>query len=145
MAMLRTLLADRFGLAFHREMRPLPAYVLTVGKNGLKIQPSKDGDPRPLPGSGKLALRVTLKQFAGIVTQYLKMPFPGSGEVLAPHEALPVIDETGLTGTYDIVVNLKINGDWFDAVDSQLGFKLEARKTPLGVFAIDSAVRPAEN
>jgi uncharacterized protein (TIGR03435 family) len=30
--MLRTLLADRFGLVIHNDRKPLPAYVLAVGK-----------------------------------------------------------------------------------------------------------------
>src|ERR1700678_3223056 len=35
--MLRTLLADRFQLALHRENRELPVFALTVGKNGIKL------------------------------------------------------------------------------------------------------------
>ncbi len=55
-AMLRALLEDRFKLMLHRETRQLPAYSLTVVKNGLKLQPTKEGsctpfsaDSRPLP------------------------------------------------------------------------------------------------
>jgi uncharacterized protein (TIGR03435 family) len=36
--MLRTLLSDRFKLAFHRETKEIPALILTVGKNGHKLQ-----------------------------------------------------------------------------------------------------------
>ena len=36
--MLQTLLADRFALKVHREMRELPMYALVVSKNGPKLQ-----------------------------------------------------------------------------------------------------------
>ena len=42
-AMMRTLLADRFKLVFHRETREAQMYTLTVGNNGPKLQESKDG------------------------------------------------------------------------------------------------------
>src|SRR5579872_2859421 len=40
MAMLRTLLGDRFKLAFHRELKELPIYALTVARNGAKLRES---------------------------------------------------------------------------------------------------------
>ena len=40
MGMLRTLLAERFKLTVHRETRTMCAYVLTVGKNGSKLEKS---------------------------------------------------------------------------------------------------------
>ena len=36
--MLRTLLADRFSLVVHPDTKPLPAFVLTVGKGGPKLK-----------------------------------------------------------------------------------------------------------
>lgn len=39
--MLRTLLADRFGLVIRNETRPIPRYVLSLGKDGLKLKSSK--------------------------------------------------------------------------------------------------------
>ncbi len=50
MAMLRTLLADRFKLTFHREEKEFSIYALTVAKNGPKLKEGKEppGDPRPL-------------------------------------------------------------------------------------------------
>ena len=42
--LLRTLLEDRFRIKIHRETREMPVYVLTVGKNGVKMKPRKEGD-----------------------------------------------------------------------------------------------------
>jgi uncharacterized protein (TIGR03435 family) len=42
----RALLADRFQLKVHREMKELPVFTLIVAKGGPKIQPAKeDGSP----------------------------------------------------------------------------------------------------
>jgi len=38
LAMIRSLLADRFKLAVHRESKDLPVYALVIAKNGAKIQ-----------------------------------------------------------------------------------------------------------
>jgi len=72
-----------------------------------------------------------------------------------------VIDETGLTGTFDINLlmfttdtqatrGLTAPGssqgpDIFEAVQSQLGLKLERRTGPVEVFVIDSIEQPTPN
>src|SRR5262245_33168645 len=45
--MLQALLADRFGLVTTRATRPVPRYVLTVGKGGSKLKPSASGSGNP--------------------------------------------------------------------------------------------------
>jgi len=51
--MLQGVLADRFALRLHTEMRTLPVYVLRVAKGGSKLQPASANvkcDPRGLAG-----------------------------------------------------------------------------------------------
>jgi uncharacterized protein (TIGR03435 family) len=50
--MLQNLLADRFKLKVHRELREMPVYALVVGKNGPKLKPSA---PDAAPG-GRIQL-----------------------------------------------------------------------------------------
>lgn len=47
MAMMRTLLADRFRLAFHTEPKDMAVYVLTVAKGGVKFNESAKSDEQP--------------------------------------------------------------------------------------------------
>ena len=59
--MLQNLLADRFKLTIHREIKELPAYVLTVAKGGPKMKESSpvnavadaDNALPPAPPSGQ--------------------------------------------------------------------------------------------
>ena len=44
--MVQALLADRFGLALHRETRVLPAYRLVAAKNGQKLREHRQGNCR---------------------------------------------------------------------------------------------------
>src|SRR5204863_3036433 len=48
--MLQSLLADRFGLAVNRGTRPVPRFVLTIGKGGSKLKSaSGSGNPSCQP------------------------------------------------------------------------------------------------
>jgi len=47
--MMQALLADRFGLKFHREGREHPVYALVVAKSGIKMKEAPPDDPAPAP------------------------------------------------------------------------------------------------
>ncbi len=50
--MLQALLADRFKLTIHRESKEMPAYILTIGKNGSKLVEAKPPDPQAAAPAG---------------------------------------------------------------------------------------------
>ena len=65
---------------------------------------------------------------------------------------VPVVEETGLKGTYDFTLSYEITaaGDVsaptiFDAIQEQLGLKLRASKRPVKVLVIDDAQPLNEN
>jgi len=140
--MLRSLLADRFHLTLQSETKQASIYALIADKDRLKLGPSfqevKPDDPKPdypLSPVGPLHMRMSMAQFVSFLTQTQDRD-PALGRV--------VIDETGLTGTYDITLTGKV-GEWIDAVQSQLGLKVESRKIPMDYFVITHVERPSAN
>lgn len=140
---LRKLLEDRFALRYHREIRTLPAYSLTVAKTGMKMteHTGADGPSTTFRNqSGKLMLSAR-KQSAAHLTLLLGQRLDRS-----------VIDNTGLTGEYDLSLEWAADetGDSsvpsiFTALQEQLGLKLESTKGPVEVIVIDHVERPSEN
>ncbi len=148
--MLQNFLAKEFKLVVHQERRPADVYALVVGKGGPKLQKAA--------GSGKPDCR---RRVGGGQDPAAKDMAPGQAELVCKNmtmadlaQALPqnapgyvdhdVVDLTEIKGSYDFtlawVSRLLIDQGgltMFDAVDKQLGLKLEARKMPMPVIVID--------
>jgi uncharacterized protein (TIGR03435 family) len=120
--MLRTMLADRFGLRIHTESRSLSAYALVVGKNGAKLQPSVlPPDPEPARGLTTLTpsaggtvtssggpagpTQITMGP-NGVQLVMLKAKISGLADMLTSILGKPVVDRTGLTGDYRITLDV---------------------------------------
>ena len=149
--MMQTLLAERFKLAAHWETRQLPVYALRVatGKSKLKasdpdqdppIRPHSIGCPADDPHChiGFCCGSTTITTLAGMLTHAM---------------GRPVIDKTGLAGSYYFGV-VKWAGD--ESVGSSLpslpallreefGLELKAETGPVPVLIIDHAEKPTEN
>lgn len=144
--MLQTLLADRFLLKAHFEKKPMPVYALVIAKGAPRLKLATD-DQHEIHGvHGR-------NQF--LETDSITMPGLAdyiSGSFMPDR---PVIDRTGLSGTYKLRIEAtpewRINdprpGDLsiFTAVQEQLGLKLEPTAAPLDVLVIDSAQKPTPN
>jgi uncharacterized protein (TIGR03435 family) len=141
MLMLQALLAERFKLVVHRESKQLPIYTLVAGKGGPKFPAVKDDGSAPETGGGGghqiQAHHISMKLLAATLQGW-------TGDT--------VVDATGLTGLYDL--NLDFNPDEstssegptvFEAVQRQLGLKLEAGKGPVEVVVIDHVEKPSVN
>jgi uncharacterized protein (TIGR03435 family) len=150
--MLRALLAERFNLKVHSETRELPRFALTVVKPGvtgpgLTASPGACGPDSGAcrtanMGKGRLrAQRAFISQLADRLSTQL-------GET--------VVDNTGLTGTWDMVMTWTPDSEpgapadltgpsLFTAIQEQLGLKLQSGKGPVPVVVIDSADKPASN
>jgi uncharacterized protein (TIGR03435 family) len=150
-AMMQTLLADRFKLAFHRETKEMPAYVVSVAKSGHKLKPSQgEGEMEVKPtAGGRMAAafsHVTLAQLSEMAAS----PLQGV-----------VIDQTGLKGSYDFTLDMSPfmgGGDFrptgiediitilIQAAKEQLGIIIEQKKTPVEILIVDHAEKaPVEN
>ena len=152
--MLQSLLADRFKLVLHKDVRPVPAFALKRGKDKPKIKEAEgSGDPQCMyqrqPDTSVYTVYSCRNMtMAGFAQQLRGM----AGDYLAD----PVVDATGLTGAWDF--ELKWNGrsrllaagteriTIFSAIDRQLGLRLTAEKAPESVLVIDSvSEKPTEN
>ena len=154
---LQALLADRFKLVLHHESKELPSYVLVVGENGSKLQPTKYADyPDTAKGpDGKGIHRMMMMQQGGQVRAIgaQKSSMAELTRQLSMQLGKNVVDKTGLSGQYDF------NLQWseaaassdgaskdvapasgpslFDAVQEQLGLKLVPQQGPEDVLVID--------
>jgi uncharacterized protein (TIGR03435 family) len=182
--MMQSLLADRFKLALHFESQEMPALALLLdkpGKTGPRLRPHAEGlscdakwTPPPDPTSssvapggfmafcGTNALMFTphhsiLVGARGVTMQYIANYIPqwqGLGR--------PVIDRTGLAGTYDFSLDSVPDRNdpstpstdtqpdsgvptFLEALKEQLGLKLQPTKARVQVPVIDHVEQPSPN
>jgi uncharacterized protein (TIGR03435 family) len=104
--MLQGLLEERFKLRVHRETRDVPVYALTVSEGGPKLQPfqgsctPRDFDKPPSPADCAVARGRNNGFYMSSATM---------ADFCAPFLVIldrPVIDNTGLTGRFNIHLEL---------------------------------------
>jgi uncharacterized protein (TIGR03435 family) len=134
--MLQGLLAERFGMTFHREKREMQAYALVVGRDGSKLQASTEAG-RVSMGMGHVeAQGITVANLADILARIVNRPVSDMTAIAGPvrftldwaPESSPQ-DELGLDTTGRATI--------FTAVQEQLGLKLESRKQLIEFLVID--------
>jgi uncharacterized protein (TIGR03435 family) len=186
--MLQSLFADRFQMKAHLEKKEFPVYALEIGKEGLKIKEATL-DPAAAPAAGATNVqasggnngvvldggdgssfvlannrvevrRMTMERFAGLATRFLDRP---------------VVDFTGLTGRYDLTLEIapedytammvraavsqgiQLPPQALQAMNlgslnplkagmERAGFRLDTRNAPLDVLVVESILKaPTEN
>lgn len=146
--MLQTLLAERFKLKVHREMKETPVYALVVGKNGPKFKESSP-DASFVANHGVNGHNQTL-MLSKATMESIADDISGFGV------DRPVLDRTGLTGKYDLKMEASFEGrtnrtpdagdiSIFTAVQQQLGLRLEPRKESIEILVVDHIEKPSEN
>jgi len=141
--MMQALLAERFKLAVHREVKEMPGLALVVDKKGPRIQPVDPGQKSTSWGSNMVqGASITMAEFAGLLSNSLDRP---------------VKDLTALPGVYDIKIRwtpdtpsstdpTDLPGSVYGAVQDLLGLRLQVQKVPVEVLVVDRAERvPTEN
>jgi uncharacterized protein (TIGR03435 family) len=151
--MLRRLLADRFKLVVHNDTRPMPTYVLIAGKGKPKLKETEDAgntgcQAQPPPRSGPEAIPYITASCRSITMEAFTVLLRG---LSAEYITSPVVDSTGLKGTWDFDLRWTPRGPLAagrggvslpDAIDKQLGLKLEPQAIPMPVLVVDSVNRP---
>jgi uncharacterized protein (TIGR03435 family) len=158
--MMRALLEDRCKMVVHREVKEAAVYSLVVGKKGPKFRETNPDVAHPggeaLPWGGIVVFSnrgvslygTSMASLASILSQMMNM-----------HR--PILDKTGLTGRYDIVLKEPEMGappvaqqsgssasdpsDSFTWVSESTGLKLESTKGQVETLVIDHMERPSSN
>ncbi len=138
-APLQTLIKDRFGLVAHNDQRMEHGYALVIAAGGTKLHAATDFTSHPVPSAtGLKNPSLTMKSLATALSGFV---------------GKPVLDQTGLTGVYDVNLSFSksdaIESDLpsvFTAVQEQLGLKLVSHDVPTDVLVIDHVERqPTDN
>ena len=168
--MLQGLLVDRFDLTVHREQRDVPGYALVLarrdGKSGPNIHPSaKDCES---VAAKLLDSAAAQAEYDGCSPQMglarLKMDGYRVSFLVEGLKRIfekPVVDKTGLSGTFDMELSWSPDPTLlptgvpgprrttggpsiFTALEEQLGLKLVSDRVPVDVLVIDrlSGLKP---
>jgi uncharacterized protein (TIGR03435 family) len=193
---LRQLLADRFNLRTHKDTRELPIFALVLARSDGRLGPNltrssdecvammtaggrgrggpppngRGGPPAggppalnfdgPAPCGGRMGGIGRIRAGGSTIEQF-------AAGLLSERAQRVVIDKTGLTGYYDIVLNYTPTPDQllqgppppgapppqidpdgpslFTAIQEQLGLKLQDQRGPVEILVIDSINQPTEN
>jgi uncharacterized protein (TIGR03435 family) len=162
---LQALLEDRFGVRAHREMREEPVYFLTVAKSGIRMPagscvPVKKDLPNECYSARTDRLVQTLDWRGVAMSDASGVAYRSLAWALSGPLKRSVIDKTGLAGTFDVHLRWQRDPDAgtaisqndagaapsiFDAVEKQLGLKLEAGRGPVEYMVVDHVERPGAN
>jgi len=154
---IRALLTDRMGLKTHLETRPSAIYNLVLDKGGVKMTlvppppPPADGEPLPPPPPSNVAAHGSRHGLEFVGTD---SPMRAICGALSSMVEAPVVDKTGLLGTYNYT--LQFGRPWsqsdpdgwpsiFTAVQEQLGLKLESVHESVPNLVVDHITKPTEN
>ncbi len=178
-AMVQRLLADRFAFAAHHEQRDLPVYALVLARSDGRLGPQlhrSDVDcdewlAEKLPqhdAGGPSAISPSGKRPACMIDVFRRGPMVGGTRTmeqlamaLGTVTGRPVVDQTGVTGAFDIDLRWSSadvpasptagapgaddGASIFTAVQEQLGLKLEATKSLFDVLVVDHIEHPTED
>jgi uncharacterized protein (TIGR03435 family) len=162
--MMQAMLADRFKLKVHHETKELPIYSLVIAKGGFKL---KDADPNSTyPGGIKGpdgVSRPGMMRMGGGKLTAQGIAISGLSNFLSQQVHRLVVDNTGLTGKYDIslqwtpdeVANAHQEAgatgttdsgpSIYTALQEQLGLRLDSTKGPVETVVVDHVEMPSEN
>ncbi len=147
--MMMQLIADRFQLKSHIEVKELPTFDLVVAKGGIKFQETPKNAPDDKRGS--MNVNNTEMTAYGVEMESLTKMLEGRVD-------RNVVDKTGLKGNYDLHLKWRREEDGptagitddpappiYTALQEQLGLKLQPSKGPVDTLVVDHIEEPTEN
>ena len=146
--MLQGFLVERFKLAFHRDTKTRPIYALVVAPSGIKVKPT---DPKDDPPFARGSIGCPADDRSCHIIPMGSVLMAQIADALAFNVGRPVVDKTGLPGTYYFFV--KYAGETPNsslpslptALKEQFGLELKSDTGPVEVLVIDRAEKPLPN
>jgi len=153
---LQTLLAERCKLVVHHTTAEVPIYALVTSSHGAQLKQSTPGEPMPkgafhLAGGGFFLYPPNSGETLKV--RYLNLSMASFARELSRLTNRPVVDETGLTGTYDFDLS-RIDDPGTKQSDPKaatewnlnaLGFKLVPARRNIDAVVIDHIEKPSPN
>ena len=161
--MLQGYLVQCFKLRFHRDVRDMPLYVLSIAQSGPRLASSKS-DRSKLP---ELSIALGSKDFANANVALLTARNATMADLAGVLQrivlARPVVDHTGIAGRYDFALTWTPEGAEFGdartripppidipeppphlvpALQQQMGLIMDLLEAPLDVLVIEDAEEP---
>ncbi len=146
-AMLRSLLAQRFGLAVHAADVPVSGFILSPGKSARGMHPASSagsGCSAAHLQAGPISQRHYVASCRGITMRAFAETLAGIDKRYVDG---PVVDQTGLGGAWDFDLTWNDRRDLplagsegvrlFDALEKQLGLKVMSGRVPMYGIVVD--------
>ena len=170
--MVQTMLAERFRLALHREMREMAVYELSVARTGLRLTPLKEpaGFTSYLGGGGlyeQIENGINPRpEYKGLIVGAISATgasMADLAEQLTRMIGRPVLNRTGVEGTFTYEFFFApaqwrswkrdpnearpqlTNPSLCRVLEDELGLRLEEARRPVEVVTIDRVEKPSEN
>ena len=172
--MLQSLLAERFQLVTRRDTREMPVYALVAAKNGPKFKESNESDPSIIDFAARGITPPVRRPPVTVIRRGLlhaqEATMTGFAFQLSEILGRMVVDKTGLTAKYDLKVEWQpdenqianfnamrvaegygapapdsLGPSLFNALQEQLGLKLESEKGPVEMLVVERIERPLAN
>ncbi len=145
-SMLQTLLAQRFNLKVHKDSKEMPGFVLSTGSGKPKLKPAANPEAPPNCQGQPTSPDGVPQQVVDCHSMSMDDLARIAGQVV--NNSSSALNKTGLEGKWDFTIKWTPPGllaragadgiSIFDAIDKQLGLKLERGRVPQTVIFVDS-------
>jgi uncharacterized protein (TIGR03435 family) len=142
--MARTLLAERFKLKFHTEIKEVPVILVSLGKTEPKLYPSKEGEVHSIRIMPQMGPDQKPVSFHVVATRFTLTEL---NETFARQIGRVIVDQTGMKGEYNFTLDMTPDEERPNPLDpaivigamrDQLGLTVKSQKGPVEIFVIDS-------
>ena len=158
--MFQSLLADRFKFRVHRETKIVPLFELVIAKGKPKLQPARNGEMK-ITVDGKSIIQTAASCGISLWLQGAHLTCHAASlnkitSTLGSYLGAPAEDRTGLAGTFDLDLlflpeSRRLDADapptpsLDQALQEELGLKLQKGSGPREVWVVDHIEKPSEN